>query len=112
MSMQDQLHGELASLDRAASMAGTVSTDIEGHRSALRPAVEALRGQWEGAAFKAFLPAHEQWEAGITRLVAALGNLGDNTRFSSNAYAMADENSASALTAVQGHSPFGGALQG
>lgn len=112
MPAGDQLHGVTETLERAAAMAGTVSGDIEAHRATLRPIVAAMQGQWEGAARDAFIPAHQQWEAGITRLVAALTNLGENTRFSSNSYLMADQTSAAGLKAVQGHSPFGGALQG
>jgi WXG100 family type VII secretion target len=108
----DQLHGVTETLERAAAMAATVSGNIEGHRAALRPTVEALRGQWEGTARPAFDAAHEQWEMGITRLVAALNSLGDNTRFSSNTYVMADEAGAASMQAALGHSPFGGALRG
>lgn len=108
--MQDRLHGVTETLDRAAAMAATVSADIEGHRTALRPTVDALKGEWEGTARPAFDAAHAQWEAGLTRLTTALNNLGENTRFSSNTYLVADEASASGLNAVQGASPFGGAL--
>ncbi|MEU5566828.1 WXG100 family type VII secretion target [Micromonospora musae] len=112
MATGDQLHGVTETLERAAAMAGTVSGSIEGHRGALRPTVDALKGQWEGTARPAFDQAHEQWELGITRLVTALNSLGENTRFSSNAYLAADQNAASGLNAAQGHSPFGGALLG
>ncbi|MBK1789092.1 WXG100 family type VII secretion target [Prauserella sp. ASG 168] len=98
-------------LERAAAMAGTVSGNIEGHRSSLRPTVDSLKGQWEGTARPMFDQAHAQWEAGITRLTAALNSLGENTRFSSNTYLAADQTGASGLNAVQGHSPFGGALK-
>ncbi|MEE6258212.1 WXG100 family type VII secretion target [Plantactinospora sonchi] len=112
MAAGDQLHGVTESLERAAAMAGVVSGDIEGHRAALRPTVEALRGQWEGTARPAFDAAHEQWEAGITRLVTALNTLGENTRFSSNTYVTADEAGAAGMNAAAGQSPFGGALRG
>jgi WXG100 family type VII secretion target len=111
MPAGDQLHGVTETLERAAAMASTVSGDIEGHRAALRPVVAALQGQWEGTARPAFDRAHEQWEAGLTRLIAALTNLGENTRFSSNTYQVADQSGASGIAAAQGHSPFGGALQ-
>ncbi|MGQ0840900.1 WXG100 family type VII secretion target [Actinokineospora sp.] len=107
----DQLHGVTETLDRAAATAGTVSGSIEGHRGSLRPTVAALKGQWEGTARPAFDQAHAQWETGITRLVAALNNLGENTRFSSNTYTVADESSRSGLQSVEGLSPFGGALR-
>lgn len=108
--MQDQLHGVTETLERAAAMASTVSGDIEGHRASLRPTVDALKGAWEGTARPAFDSAHAQWEAGIARLTTALNSLGENTRFSSNTYLNADQASASGLNAVQGASPFGGAL--
>ncbi|MFE9207253.1 WXG100 family type VII secretion target [Micromonospora sp. NPDC007230] len=111
MAAGDQLHGVTETLERAAAMAGTVSGSIEGHRATLRPTVEALRGQWEGTARPAFDAAHEQWEQGITRLVAALNSLGENTRFSSNTYLVADEAGAASLNSAAGHSPFGGALR-
>ncbi|MDA3647197.1 WXG100 family type VII secretion target [Saccharopolyspora indica] len=111
MPTGDQLHGVTETLQRAAQMAGTVSDDIQAHRAALRPIVDALKGQWEGTARPAFDNAHAQWEAGIVRLVAALTNLGENTRFSSNAYDQADQTSASGLNSVQSAAPFGGALQ-
>lgn len=108
--MQDQLHGVTETLERAAAMAATVSGDIEGHRASLRPTVDALKGAWEGTARPAFDAAHAQWEQGISRLTTALDSLGENTRFSSNTYLSADQASASGLNAVQGASPFGGAL--
>lgn len=110
MSAGGQLHGVTDTLDRAAAMAGTVSNAIEGHRTALRPMVESMRGQWEGTARPAFESAHAQWEAGITRLNAALNSLGENTRFSSGSYLAADTSGASSLNGVAGASPFGGAL--
>lgn len=93
-------------------MAGTVATDIEAHRSSLRPVVDSMAGQWVGTSYQAFLPAHEQWEAGITRLVAALNAVGESTRFSSNTYSTADQDSAVTINAAGAQSPFGGALQG
>lgn len=111
MTAAGQLHGVTETLDRAAATAGTVAESIEGHRSALRPMVAALQGQWEGTARPAFEAAHTQWEAGITRLNAALGSLGENTRFSSGTYLSADDSGASALRGVAGASPFGGALR-
>ncbi|WP_328605809.1 WXG100 family type VII secretion target [Amycolatopsis sp. NBC_00345] len=106
----DQLHGVTESLQRGAQMAGTVSTNIQSHQAALRPTVEALKGQWEGTARPAFDAAHANWEQGITRLTAALNHLGENTKYSSNTYDMADQASASGLHAAGGMSPFGGAL--
>jgi ESAT-6 family protein len=110
MANGDMLHGATGTLDRAASMAATVCTNIEGHRAGMQPMVEALRGQWEGSAYRAFETAHRSWEQGITRLTAALNNLGDNTRFSANTYLATDETNAAGLNAVQSHSPFNGAL--
>ncbi|OZM71332.1 hypothetical protein CFN78_21335 [Amycolatopsis antarctica] len=110
MPAGDQLHGVTDSLERGAQMAGNVAGNIEGHRTSLRPTVEALKGQWEGTARPQFDAAHAQWEQGITRLNAAMNSLGENTRFSANTYMAADQSGASSLSATQGHSPFGGAL--
>ena len=55
--------------------------------------------------------AHAQWEAGIVRLTAALTHLGENTRYSSHTYDLADQASATAVHSAQGLAPFGGALQ-
>lgn len=107
----DQLHGVTESLERGAQMAAGTAANIEGHRCSLRPAVEALKGQWEGTARPQFDAAHAQWEQGITRLNAALNGLGESTRFSANTYATADQTGASSLGAAQGGSPFGGALR-
>jgi WXG100 family type VII secretion target len=107
----DQLHGVTETLERAASMAGTVSGSIEGHRASLRPTVDALKGQWEGTARPAFDAAHEQWELGITRLVTALNSLGENTQFSSNTYLAADEAGRAGVSQAQGMGAFGGALR-
>ncbi|WP_117214445.1 WXG100 family type VII secretion target [Allorhizocola rhizosphaerae] len=111
MPTGDQLHGMTETLQRAASMAGTVATNIEGHRATLRPIVEALKGQWEGTARPAFDAAHAQWEAGIVRLNAALEQLGEGTAYSSTVYVAADEAGSSALNGVQGLAPFGGAMR-
>ncbi|HLL69438.1 MAG TPA: WXG100 family type VII secretion target [Micromonosporaceae bacterium] len=110
MPSGNQLHGVTETLERAAAMAGSVSGNIEGHRAGLRPTVEALKGQWEGTARPAFDAAHSGWEAGITRLTAALNSLGESTSFSSNTYLVADETGAAGLNGVPGYSPFGGAL--
>lgn len=99
-------------LERAASMAATVSGSIEGHRASLRPTVEALEGQWEGSGRRAFENAHHVWEEGVVRLVAALQSLGENTRYSVNTYVAADEANRANLDRIQGMSAFGGALQG
>lgn len=110
--MQDQAHLDQEVVQRAATMAGNVSQEIGGHHQALGHPVAALAGQWEGRSYQAFVPVYEQWEQGVVRLVNALSNLGDSTSFAVNTYATTDETSASAITAVAGHSPFGGALQG
>ena len=91
-------------------MASTVSDNIEGHRMALRPVVDSMKGQWEGTARPAFDAAHQQWEAGIVRLNAALQHLGQSTQFSANTYDAADQASAHGLNSVGSMSPFGGVL--
>ena len=108
----DQLHGMTETLERAASTAGTVSTSIDGHRASLRPTVEALKGQWEGTARVAFEQAHQTWEDGIVRLVAALQSLGENTTYSVNTYVAADDANRANLDKVAGLGAFGGALKG
>ncbi|MGH3392239.1 MAG: WXG100 family type VII secretion target [Actinomadura sp.] len=108
--MQDQLHGVIGTLDRAAVMAGSVAGDIEGHRASLQPIVAALQGQWVGQAPIAFTQAHTNWEQGITRLVAALNSLGENTQFSSAQYVTADETGTAAVNQAAGGAPFNGAL--
>jgi WXG100 family type VII secretion target len=107
----DQLHGMTEALERAAAMAGTVSASIDGHRTSLRPAVEGLRGQWEGTARVAFEQAHASWDEGIARLVTALQTLGENTQFSSNSYIAANETNAANLSKVAGMGAFGGQLR-
>lgn len=99
-------------LERAASTAATVAGSIDGHRAALRPTVEALKGQWEGAGRPAFENAHQTWEEGIVRLVTALQSLGENTAYSVNTYVAADETNRANLDKIQGMSAFGGALRG
>jgi WXG100 family type VII secretion target len=106
----DQLHGMTETLDRAAVAAATVSDNIDGHRASLRPAVEALRGQWEGTARTAFETAHQQWEEGVMRLTTALRSLGENTAFSSHTYTQADEANAAQLHQVTSLGAFGGRL--
>ena len=109
--MQDQLHGVTESLERAASMAGTVSGDIKSHLTTLRPTVDALKGEWEGTARPLFDAAHADWEAAVTRLTAALDTLGENTKYAVATYVNADEVGASSLKAVPtGGLPFDGAL--
>ncbi|MGH3242288.1 MAG: WXG100 family type VII secretion target [Spirillospora sp.] len=108
--MGDQLHGVLGTLDRTAVMAGNVAGNIEGHRASLQPIVAALQGQWVGQAPIAFTQAHTNWEQSITRLVAALNNLGENTRFSSAQYMTADETGSAAVNQAGGGAPFNGAL--
>lgn len=109
--MQDQLHGVTETLERAASMAGTVSGDIKGHLTTLRPTVDALKGQWEGTARPIFDAAHADWEAAVTRLTAALDTLSENTKYSVATYVNADEVGASGLKAAPaGGLPFNGAL--
>jgi WXG100 family type VII secretion target len=98
-------------LDRAAAMAGTVSGSIDGHRSSLLPAVEGLRGQWEGTAREAFEQAHASWDEGITRLVTALQSMGENTQFSSNTYVAANDTNAASLNRVASMGAFGGQLR-
>jgi WXG100 family type VII secretion target len=88
-------------LDRAASMAGTVSDSIDGHMGSLRPGVEGMRGQWEGTARVAFENAHRSWEEGIAKLTVAMRNLGENTAFSSNTYQQADATNSAQLNKVQ-----------
>jgi WXG100 family type VII secretion target len=108
----DQLHGVTETLERAAATAGAVSDSIEGHRSALRPTVDTARAGWAGSARVAFDRAHEEWEDGITRLVASLRGLGENTSYSVNMYTSADEAGQSQMNQVQGMGAFGGALRG
>lgn len=96
----DQLHALSETLDRAASMAGSVSDSIDGHMSALRPTVEGMRGQWEGTARIAFENAHQRWEEGMARLTVAMRQLSENTTFSSNTYQQADATSQSQLNNV------------
>jgi WXG100 family type VII secretion target len=87
-------------LDRAASMAGTVSDSIDGHMGSLRPMVEGMRGQWEGTARIAFENAHKSWEEGIARLTVAMRTLGENTTFSSNTYQQADATNSAQMNKV------------
>jgi len=96
----DQLHAMSETLDRAASTAGTVSDTIDGHVGSLRPAVEGMRGQWEGTARVAFENAHRTWEEGIARLTVAMRTLGENTSFSSNTYQQADATNSAQLNKV------------
>ncbi|MCA2218182.1 WXG100 family type VII secretion target [Wangella sp. NEAU-J3] len=98
-------------LERAASVAGNVAGSIDGHRASLRPTVEALRGQWEGTGRVAFEGAHQTWEEGINRLVAALRALGENTAYSVNTYVAADETNRANFEKVQNLGAFGGALR-
>jgi WXG100 family type VII secretion target len=98
-------------LETTATRAVTHADSIAAHQAALRPTVDALKGQWDGTAPPLFEAAHARWEEGIVRLTTALRDLGDNTRFSSNTYAAADQSGATALNAVQDHSPFGGLLR-
>ena len=111
MGAGDQLHGMTETLDRAAAMAGTVSGSIDGHRSSLLPAVEGLKGQWEGTARVAFEQAHASWDEGITRLVTALQSVGESTQFSSNTYSAANDTNAASLSKVAGMGAFGGQLR-
>ncbi len=110
-SMQDQLHGEMDVLQQSAKTAGSVADSINGHRASLQPVVGAMHGQWVGTSYEAFVRAHEQWDQGITRLTAALGNLGENTQFSANTYLSAEDAARAGIESAQGHSPFGGALR-
>ena len=107
----DQLHGMTETLDRAASMAGTVSDSIDGHMGTLRPAVESMRGQWEGTSRVAFETAHQRWEEGMVRLSTALRALGENTSFSSNTYAQVDATNTTQLNQVASMGAFGGQLR-
>ena len=109
----DQLHGVTETLERAAATAGTVADSIDGHRAALRPTVDAVRsGGWEGSARAAFDRAYERWEEGLVRLVGSLRTLGENTTFSVNTYASADEAGQSQMNQIEGMGAFGGALRG
>lgn len=107
---QDQAHLDPEVVQRAATMANTVATDISGHHRALGAPVSALAGQWEGAAYRAFVPVYEQWEQGVVRLVNALTALGESTSFSVATYSSTDESRGAGISAVAGQSPFGGAL--
>lgn len=109
--MQDQAHLDPEVVQRAAQMASDVSQQIQVHQRQLGHPVSALAGQWEGMAYQAFVPVYEQWEQGVTRLVNALTSLGENTTVAVATYESADQSSASGITSVAGHSPFGGALQ-
>lgn len=107
---QDQAHLDPEIIQRAATMAGTVATDIGAHHQALGHPVAALAGQWEGAAYQAFVPVYQQWEQGVVRLVNALNALGENTGFAVATYSTTDESRGAGIAGIAGQSPFGGAL--
>ena len=109
--MQDQAYLDPEIVQRAAQMAATVAQEIQVHQRQLGQPVSALAGRWDGLAYQAFVPVYEQWEQGVTRLVNALTSLGENTSVAVATYESADQESASGITSVAGHSPFGGALQ-
>ena len=110
---QNQLHGEMESLDHGAKSAATVSDSIDAHRTALHPIVDAIRGGgWQGLSRTAFDRAYDDWEEGVVRLVESLRSLGDNTTYAMRQYGDADESSNAQLNQVQGTGAFNGALNG
>jgi WXG100 family type VII secretion target len=96
----NQLHGEVGTLDSTAVTASATGDGIEGHRTMLQPVVAGIRAGWDGFAPPMFESAHTNWEAGITRLVTALREIGDNTRAVSASYTAADDTVAANLSAV------------
>jgi WXG100 family type VII secretion target len=107
----DQLHAVTETLNQTAGTAGTVTANIEAHRTTLRGLVETMRGQWEGTARPSFETAYAGWEDGVTRLVTELTELGDNTRASAFIYEGADQGAAAGFNGLQGGAPFGGATR-
>jgi len=110
--INNQLHAETGTLDSTAVTATSTADGIETHRTALQPVVAGMRAGWDGLAPPMFETAHANWEAGITRLIAALRDLGDNTRVVSASYTATDENVASSMGALQNGGAFGNALAG
>jgi WXG100 family type VII secretion target len=110
--INNQLHAETGVLDSTAVTATTTADSIEAHRAALQPVVAGMRAGWDGLAPPMFEGAHTNWEAGITRLVTALRDLGDNTRVVSASYTATDEAAAANLGALQNGGAFGNALAG
>lgn len=108
--VQDQAHLDPEIVQRAATMATNVATDISGHHQTLGQPVAALAGQWEGRAYQAFVPVYQEWEQGVIRLVNALNALGESTGVAVATYSTTDESRGAGIASVAGHSPFGGAL--
>jgi WXG100 family type VII secretion target len=111
-AFNNQLHGETGTLDSTAVTATTTADSIEGHRTALQPVVAGIRAGWDGLAPPIFENAHTNWETGITRLVIALREIGDNTRIVSASYTATDDAVAANLGAVGNGGAFGNALAG
>ncbi|MDG4831845.1 WXG100 family type VII secretion target [Solwaraspora sp. WMMD1047] len=107
----EQLHGVTETLSQTAGTAGTVTGNMVGHQTTLRGLVETMRGQWEGTTRPAFETAYAGWEDGVTRLVTALTELGDNTRTSGVIYEGADQGATAGFNGLQGGAPFGGATR-
>ena len=112
----NQLHGETGTLDSTAVTATATADSVEGHRAALQPVVAGIRAGWDGLAPPMFESAHTKWEAGITRLVAALRDICDSTSATSASYTATDDAVAANLGAVgngaQAGGAFGNALAG
>jgi len=109
---QNQLHGEMESLDHGAKSAATVSDSIDAHRTALHPIVDAIRGGgWQGLSRTAFDRAYDDWEEGVVRLVTSLRSLGEHTTFAMGEYGNADDTSNTQMSQVQSMGAFNGALK-
>jgi WXG100 family type VII secretion target len=107
----NQLHGEIGTLDSTAVTATATGDSIEGHRTTLQPVVAGMRAGWDGLAPPMFESAHANWEAGVTRLIVALREIGDSTRAVSASYTATDDIVASNLGAIAGGAT-GGATSG
>lgn len=112
MANFNQLHGETGTLDSTAVTATATADSIAGHRAALQPVVAGIRAGWDGLAPPMFESAHTNWETGIARLVAALREIGDNTKVVSASYTATDDAVAANLGAVGNGGAFGNALAG
>ena len=71
-----------------------------------------MASEWRGSAAEAFARAHEKWETGMVSLCGSLRTLGENTAFSMNTYAEANEAGQTQLSKVESMGAFGGALRG
>jgi uncharacterized protein YukE len=81
--------------DRAAVGASDISGGIDGSRSTLANRVaEVIPRAWDMDQARAYLVAHTKWDAGLVKLIAALEQLGVDTKSASVEYQANDSDMA------------------